>query len=301
MPVRRIGPTLVFVLSLGLILLFQSTLFGPGSAAWAQICDPVGSPPRFGCQWSLTLCDWVCPICDPYGPAPRSSCTWDMNLCNWVCNGYTGTEVTVSTTKGPTQDATVYLRMSALCTATGAGEFCNGSFPVFHGMTTAQKCQAIADAIANDCSSVGYVVTMNDCPLESTLVASNLSCPDTAFALGLSNDPGVFDQTGTGPMPDGETDRISGTSKSCSPKPGTVGNLQLAQVAGGTDVQLTWDDTTNATDYVVFSDTSPNGSFSTVAGTAADGASGFSLGTLSGNEYFLVAGRNSSCGVGPKH
>src|SRR5262249_7967586 len=110
MPVRRIGPTLVFVLSLGLILLFQSTLFGPGSAAWAQICDPVGSPPRFGCQWSLTLCDWVCPICDPYGPAPRSSCTWDMNLCNWVCNGYTGTEVTVSTTKGPTQDATVYLR-----------------------------------------------------------------------------------------------------------------------------------------------------------------------------------------------
>jgi len=302
MPVRRITQTpAFFAISLGFLLLFQSALPGSGGAAWAQICDPNGSPPRFGCQWSLDLCDWVCPICDPYGTAPRPSCTWSSSLCNWVCNGYTGTEVTVSTTKGPTHDATVTLRMSALCTATGAGESCGGSFPVFSGMSASQKCQAIADAIANDCSSVGYVVSMNDCLGESTLVASNLSCPDTAFALGLSNDAGVFDETANGPMPDGETDRISGTLESCTPKPGTVGNLRTVEIPGGTDVRLTWDDTTDATDYVVFSDTSPNGVFSTVVGTASSGVTGFTLGTLSGNEYFLVAGRNSSCGIGPKH
>lgn len=299
MLIRRMSLSRILLVTLAVLLL--PVMFDAVPALHAQICDPNGPPPRFGCQWSLDLCQWICPICDPYGVAPRSSCTWDGNLCNWVCNGYTGTDVTVNTSKGPTHDATVYLRMSALCTATGAGEFCSGSFPVFHGMSTSQKCQAIADAIANDCSSVGYVVTMNDCAVESTLVASNLSCPDTAFALGLSNDSGVFDETGTGSMPDGETDRITGTSDTCSPKPGTVANLQLIQVTGGTDVQLTWNDATDAADYVVFSDTSPNGSFSTVVGTASSGATGLTLGTPAGNAYFLVAGRNSSCGVGPKH
>jgi hypothetical protein len=56
-----------------------------------------------------------------------------------------------------------------------------------------------------------------------------------------------------------------------------------------------------ALDYLIFSNTVPNGGFSNVAGTASSGASGLTVGLLAGNEYFLVAGRNSSCGVGPKH
>jgi hypothetical protein len=294
---RRLSRPLV-TLSAWLGLLVLSLCLGTGEAS-AQICDPVGSPPRFGCQWSLDLCQWVCPICDPYGPPPRTSCTWDGNLCNWICTGYTGTEVTVKTQKAPDHEDTVYLRMSSLCTATGAGAFCSGSFPVDPTMTTSRKCQAIADAIANDCSAAGYVVTMNDCQLESTLVASNLGCPATPFALGLSNDPAIFDQTGQGTLPDGENEKITGTS-SCSPMPGTVDNLQLVAAADGSEVLLTWSDTADATDYLVFSDTDPNGIFSTVVATATSGATGVTVGTLSGDEYFLVAGRNSSCGVGPK-
>src|SRR5438093_739345 len=57
----------------------------------AATCDPPGPPPRFGCQWSTTVCDWFCAVCDPFSAPPRpSSCTWDGNVCNWLCPGYTG-------------------------------------------------------------------------------------------------------------------------------------------------------------------------------------------------------------------
>ncbi len=55
-------------------------------------CDPPGPPPRFGCQWSVDVCDWVCAVCDPFGSPPRPSCHWDGNLCNWICPGYSGGE-----------------------------------------------------------------------------------------------------------------------------------------------------------------------------------------------------------------
>jgi hypothetical protein len=301
MPHRRMPRFLVIVSVLGLFALLPIS-FSPGPEVHAApICDPPGPAPRFGCQWSLDQCDWFCPVCDPFGGPPRSTCTWDGNLCNWICPGYTGTDVTVRTVQGPVTDATVYLRLSSLCTATGAGAFCSGSFPVYQGMSTTQKCQAIADAIANNCSAAGYVVTMNDCLLESMLTASNLGCPATPFALGLSNNSGVFDQAGLGPLPDGESEATTGTSGSCSPMPGPVGNLQVSAPDGGGDVHLTWDDATDADDYLIFSNTVPNGVFSKAVGTASSGASGLTVGLLAGNEYFLVAGRNSSCGVGPKH
>jgi len=290
------------IISALLLLPLLSTLFAPYPEVHAApTCDPPGPPPRFGCQWSLDLCDWVCPVCDPFGGPPRSTCHWDGNLCNWICPGYTGTDVTVRTVQGPVTDATVYLRLSSLCTATGAGAFCSGSFPVYHGMPTSQKCQAIADAIANNCSAAGYAVTMNDCLLESTLTASNLGCPATPFALGISNNSSVFDQAGSGPLPDGESELTTGMSGSCSPMPGSVGSLQVSEPDGSGDAQLTWNDVADADDYLIFSDSSPNGAFSNVIGTASSGASGVTVGTLAGNEYFLVAGRNSQCGVGPKH
>src|SRR5439155_9624535 len=93
--------------------------------------------------------------------------------------------------------------------------------------------QAIADAISNNCSSAGYAVTENNCRLEATLTASNLGCPETEFALGLSNDPTVFDQTGQGPLPDGESDSTTGTTASCTPMPGPVSNLRLATPSDG--------------------------------------------------------------------
>ncbi len=295
---------------LGLVLLqsassSQSASASPiGSirtASTTATCDPPGPAPRFGCQWSTDVCDWFCPVCDPFGAPPRTSCNWDGKVCNWLCPGYTGVEVTVQTVQPPVRDATVYVRLSSLCTATGVVAACAGSFVVYPGMPISQKCQAIADAISNNCSSAGYAVTENDCRLEATLTASNLGCPATEFALGLSNDPAVFDQTGQGPLPDGESDSTTGIAGSCTPMPGPVSNLRLATPGDGGDIQLTWDDATNADGYVVFSDTAPNGTFSTVAGTAQSGASGSTVGMPPGNEFYLVAGSNTSCGVGPRH
>ena len=271
------------------------------AARTTATCDPPGPAPRFGCQWSTDVCDWICPVCDPFGAPPRSSCTWDGSLCNWICPGYTGVEVTVLTLQPPVRDATLYVRLSSLCTATGAGAFCNDSFAVYPGMPVSLKCQAIADAIANDCSPAGYVVTENNCRLAASLTASNAGCPATQFALGLSNDPAVFDQTAQGPLPDGESDSITGTAASCAPMPGPVSNLRVATASAGVDLQLTWDDTMNADDYVVFSDTAPNGIFNTVAGTAQNGTAGATLTPPPGSEFYLVAGSNSACGVGPKH
>jgi hypothetical protein len=284
------------------LLLAPSIPLVPSPSAYAQvICDPPGPPPRFGCTWSLDICDWICAICDPFGPAPRTSCTWDGNICNWTCLGYTGIDVTVKTQKAPIHDATVYVRLSSICTATGAGGSCGGSFAGSHAMSTAEKCEAIADTISINCTDAGYEVTVDDCEQHATLIASNLGCPATAFALGVSNDSGVFDETESGALPDGESEAISGSTTSCGHRPGAVSNLLLTPQGGGADLLLTWDDTTDADDYVVYSDTTPNGAFSTVAGTASSGTIGLSVGTLPGNQYYLVAGRNQGCGIGPKH
>src|SRR2546425_6677831 len=86
------------------LLLMQPASFGqsPGAPAvyptrairMTATCDPPGPPPRFGCQWSTDVCDWICAVCDPFGAPPRLSCHWDGNLCNWLCPGYTGLEAT---------------------------------------------------------------------------------------------------------------------------------------------------------------------------------------------------------------
>ena len=290
---------LMLLFGLGLLLV-PSIPLAPAPAHAQVICDPPGPPPRFGCTWSIDTCDWICAICDPFGPPPRASCTWDGNTCNWTCPGFTGVDVTVKTTKAPVHDATVYVRLSSICTATGAGGSCGGSFAGSRTMSVADKCEAIADTISVNCREAGYEVTVNDCAQHATLTASNLGCPATAFALGVSNDPGVFDETESAALPDGEAEKISGSTASCGRRPGAVNNLLLTPQGGG-DLLLTWDDTTDADDYVVYSDTAPNGAFSAVAGTASSGTVGLSVGALPGDQYYLVAGRNQGCGIGPKH
>ena len=52
---------------------------------------------------------------------------------------------------------------------------------------------------------------------------------------------------------------------------------------------------------LTISDTAPNGIFNTVAGTAQNGTAGATLTPPPGSEFYLVAGSNSSCGLGPKH
>src|SRR5215475_6576919 len=119
-----------------LAVLLVLSIFGGALPAVSQVCDPPGPPPRFGCQWSTSSCDWFCPVCDPFGTSPRPSCSWDLTTCNWRCDGYTGADVTVRTLLQPSQSATVYVKLSSLCTATGVVAACGGQFTVHPGMTT---------------------------------------------------------------------------------------------------------------------------------------------------------------------
>jgi len=81
---------------------------------------------------------------------------------------------------------------------------------------------------------------------------------------------------------------------------GVVTNLKLQKLNGGANLKLTWNNTTNSTDYVVFEDAAPNGPFTTQIGAVASGATGLTIATPSTNRFYLVAGRNATCGIGPQ-
>ena len=79
-----------------------------------------------------------------------------------------------------------------------------------------------------------------------------------------------------------------------------VAGLEVASPNGGADLIFTWTDATNAEDYVVLEDDSPAGVFDTITGTAPSGLIGLTVPTPPGNRFYIVAGRNSACGLGPK-
>jgi hypothetical protein len=276
---------------LGLLLTFAAPV-----KAQAQVCDPPGPPPRFACSWSTDSCDWVCAICDPYGVAPRTGCTWSSTLCNWTCPGYTGVRVTVQTVAPPASRATVSVHLESLCTQTGVSQTCSGSFLVRNSTTAAETCAAIEGVVAQHCGDAGYVVTLDDCAAGARFEAANAACPMTPFALGVSDDPAIFDQTGAGPLPDGETDIITGSTATCAFVPGPVLDLQVADPDSLTLV-LSWDAASDADDYIVYEDTAPNGPYDTVAGTS--NTTNVTLAMPSPTEYFKVVARNQSCGQGP--
>lgn len=81
---------------------------------------------------------------------------------------------------------------------------------------------------------------------------------------------------------------------------GQVSNLKVQKINSGTSLKLTWNNTTNATDYVVFEDPAYSGPFTTQTGTSASGVTGLTIAMPSGNRDYTVAGRNAACGVGPQ-
>jgi hypothetical protein len=218
-------------------------------------------------------------------------------LCNWSCSGYTGTTVKVQTTHGPTHDAVVYVKLSSVCTATGAGGSCGGSFSVPHGLSRPAKCQAIVDAISSNCAATGYAVTADDCPSTSSFTATHPGCPGSQFAVGISNDPFVFDQTEQ-TLPDGESESTTGV---CAPVAGPVSNLRVDKLPGGSGLSLTWDAAANAQSYVAFTDGSANGPFGDIAGSNTYAATELTIPMPPGVQFYLVAARNQTCGVGAEH
>jgi hypothetical protein len=205
--------------------------------------------------------------------------------------------VTVQTVHGPTRDAVVYVKLSSLCTATGAGASCGGSFSVQHGLSRLAKCQAIVDAISNNCATAGYVVSTDRCSSTSSFTATNPGCPGTQFAVGISNDPAIFDQTEQ-TLPDGESESTAGT---CAPVAGPVSNLRVGKLSGGSGLSLTWDSAANAQSYVAFTDGSANGPFGDIAGSNTYAATELTIPMPPGVQFYLVAGRNATCGMGTEH
>lgn len=84
-------------------------------------------------------------------------------------------------------------------------------------------------------------------------------------------------------------------------KPGSVADLRLEKTGGGASIRLTWTNDPSSQDYVVLQDASPSGSFVTQAGSSSSGATGVTIPMPGGNLYYLVAGRNTTCGLGPSH
>jgi hypothetical protein len=161
-------------------------------------------------------------------------------------------------------------------------------------MTLEAKCEAIASVIASSCTAAGYSLSSDDCASDQSFTASNVLCPGTPFALGISNDPNDFDQTDAGPLPDGEAETI------CAPPPGSVSTLRLGKSGGAAGLRLTWNDAAHDDSYLVYEDQAAGGVFDSQVGTVPSGTSGLTMPMPTQNEFFLVAGNNAICGTGPK-
>jgi hypothetical protein len=99
---------------------------------------------------------------------------------------------------------------------------------------------------------------------------------------------------------DGSDVGIFGQRFHCQPQPAPVADLSLSLAQNGTKLHLGWSDASGASDYVVMQDGSPAGAFVTMTGMAADGDVGLMVPIPPGTfRYYLVAGRNPDCGLGP--
>ena len=81
---------------------------------------------------------------------------------------------------------------------------------------------------------------------------------------------------------------------------GAVQTLGVQKVNGGASLKFNWTNISGAVDYVVLEDTVPSGPFFTTTGSAVNGADGLTVAVGTGTKFYLVAGRNSTCGIGPK-
>ena len=70
----------------------------------------------------------------------------------------------------------------------------------------------------------------------------------------------------------------------------------------GSDLTFQWADVAGASDYVLFSSTISDGTFTTEAATAISGSPGVIIPVPADQiVFYLVAGRNSVCGSGPRN
>jgi hypothetical protein len=124
------------------------------------------------------------------------------------------------------------------------------------------------------------------------------------FGLGLADTVDLLKVH----WPDGEEAQIANVEPnrtvtlvahgSCAPAPAAAEGLLLGKVGAG--MYFTWTDAAGADDYVVLEDSSPEGAFSLVTGTATSGATGLTLAQMPAAplRFYLVSGRDGGC-IGP--
>ena len=86
----------------------------------------------------------------------------------------------------------------------------------------------------------------------------------------------------------------------CSPVPAGVTDLSVELINAGTSLSFAWTDVPDADGYVLFRDGSGAGAFQMQAGMSTSGAIGITVPTPAGDAYFLLAGQNGTCGLGPR-
>jgi hypothetical protein len=90
---------------------------------------------------------------------------------------------------------------------------CQPSLVPQSSWSTQEKCRALASAIRQDpqCQANGYVISSDDCAQSSTFTVADPTCPSSTLSLGISCDPAIFTQTGSGQTPicDYEADVIT--------------------------------------------------------------------------------------------
>jgi hypothetical protein len=85
----------------------------------------------------------------------------------------------------------------------------------------------------------------------------------------------------------------------CVPTPEEATDLFLQWTGGLTDLLATWTDSANSESYRVYEDSVPSGSFTTLTGTAPDGATGLVFTPGASTRYYIVRGFTADCGLGP--
>ena len=100
----------------------------------------------------------------------------------------------------------------------------------------------------------------------------------------------------------GQGDYVSFPLTACCP--GTeapVTDLRLQKINDGQGVSFTWTDVPGATEYRLYQDGVPEGTFDVQVGTSTSGDPGIDLPVVHDSPAFFLLAQASSCGEGPKH
>jgi len=76
--------------------------------------------------------------------------------------------------------------------------------------------------------------------------------------------------------------------------------LRLTKAGGGTELEFHWGDVAGADDYAVLSDPASSGSFVTQEAASSSGTAGLKIPMPGETRFYLVVGRNPTCGLGPR-